>query len=204
MPNRRIERSLPLVSLLITHEMVRIAQVQLREDLCALQDLEGWRHKGQRIPILDRYVVQPPIIYAGTQRAVGGTMISAARDSVRYFSKASRSGTEREYSLPRGGMVPGRRSILQSYGRWGGKDVARERLKTARRSRYSSGTPDKSPGSSWNTETEETTGTADTKQLIWQASFQERNYALSQLISGLCWVSHGWPKTIGVKGDWKI
>ncbi len=24
---------------------------------------------------------------------------------------------------------------------------------------------------------------------------------LSQLISGLCWVSHGWPKTIGVKGD---
>ncbi len=192
MPNRRIERSLPFVSLLNTHEMVRVAQVQLREDLCALQDLEGWRRKRQRIPILERYIVQPPIIYARTQRAVfftkknpapareeDGTMIWAARDSVRYFSKASRSGAEREYSLPRGGMVPGRRSILQSYGQWGGKDVARERLKTARRSRYSSGTPDKSPGSSWNTETEETAGTADTKQLIWQASFQERIMPLS-------------------------
>ncbi len=46
---------------------------------------------------------------------------------------------------------------------------------------------------------EETAGTADTKQLIWQASFQERIVPLSQLICGLCWVSHGWPKIIGVK-----
>ncbi len=45
--------------------------------------------------------------------------------------------------------------MLQSYGRWGGREADREQLNTDHRS---SGTPDKSPGSSWNTETEDKTG----------------------------------------------
>ncbi len=43
-----------------------------------------------------------------------GRMILAARESEIYFTMASLSGAEREYSLPLGGDVPGNKSIAQS------------------------------------------------------------------------------------------
>ncbi len=52
-----------------------------------------------------------------------GRMRSAFKDSLIYLSMASLSGPDREYKRPLGGEVPGRRSMAQSYGRWGGKDV---------------------------------------------------------------------------------
>ncbi len=81
-----------------------------------------------------------------------GRMRPAFKDSLIYLSMASLSGPDREYKRPLGGEVPGRRSMAQSYGRWGGKDVARDLLKTRQRSWYSAGTPERSADSTWNTE----------------------------------------------------
>ncbi len=69
-----------------------------------------------------------------------------------YSSIATLSGPDREKSLPRGGQVPGSRSIAQSYGLWGGREAARVLLKTSQRSAYSEGTRDNSRGSTGNPE----------------------------------------------------
>lgn len=54
----------------------------------------------------------------------------------------SEKGLESEKSLPRGGVVPGSRSMAQSYGRWGGKVDMCCLLKTWVKSEYSAGTRD--------------------------------------------------------------
>lgn len=56
-------------------------------------------------------------------------MIPAARESM-YFSILWRSGLVRLNRLLEGSRAPGRRSIAQSYGRWGGKKRALDLLKT--------------------------------------------------------------------------
>ena len=62
-----------------------------------------------------------------------GWIIPAARDSKRYFSTASVSGLDRE-------NVPDSRSIAQSYGLCGSRQVARDLQKTSLRSWFSAGT----------------------------------------------------------------
>ncbi len=54
--------------------------------------------------------------------------------------------------------------MAQSYGRWGGKDVARDLLKTRQRSWYSVGTTERSAVSTWNTEDKEPGDKAAPKQ----------------------------------------
>lgn len=78
-----------------------------------------------------------------------GRMRPAASTSSRYFCMASLSGAHSEYNLPRGGVVPGRRSMAQLYGRWGGNDVALVLLKNCYRSKYSAGTHNRSGNSSF-------------------------------------------------------
>ena len=75
-----------------------------------------------------------------------GRIRPEARHSPMYLSIASRSGADREKSRPLGGLVPERRSMEQSYDRWGGREVALLLLNTSPRSWYSLGTEDKSGG----------------------------------------------------------
>jgi len=75
-----------------------------------------------------------------------GRMNPLLRASLIYPSMAALSGAEREKSLPRGGQVPGSRSIAQSYGLWGGREAALVLLKTSQRSSYSEGNRDDSGG----------------------------------------------------------
>jgi len=70
-----------------------------------------------------------------------GLMRPATR-GLLYFSMDLVSGADSENSLPLGGVVPGSRSMAQSYGRCGGNDLARVSLNTPFRSRYSLGTPE--------------------------------------------------------------
>lgn len=89
--------------------------------------------------------------------AVLGVIDSASEDSLaklqnlikkkKKFSVVCRdvsshpcSGGEREYRCPRGGVDPESNSMAQSYGRCGGREVARALLNTSLRSRYCSGT----------------------------------------------------------------
>ena len=53
-----------------------------------------------------------------------GRIIPTVRDSKRYFSIASVSGLDKENRRPLGGVVPHLRSIAQSYGLCGGRQVA--------------------------------------------------------------------------------
>lgn len=60
-----------------------------------------------------------------------GQMIPATRDSKMYFSIASCSGLERLQSLLDGNGAPGNRSIAQSYGQCGWRDIAQDLLNTS-------------------------------------------------------------------------
>ena len=75
-----------------------------------------------------------------------GRMSPEARHFPMYLSIARCSGADWEKSRPLGGLVPERRSMEQSYERWGGRDVTLLLLKTSPRSWYSLGTEDKSLG----------------------------------------------------------
>ena len=57
-------------------------------------------------------------------------MMPAARELLMYVSIAFLSGADKEKSRPLRGDVPGCKLMAQSYGRWGGSDVALVLLKT--------------------------------------------------------------------------
>ncbi len=128
-------------------------------------------------------------------------MSPALMDSWMYLSIASRSGPDREKRRPRGGEVPGRRSMTQSNGRWGGSEVAQDLLKTSRRSRYSFGTLVKSAASTCNTGDTDTGGEATPRQHAWQDWLQDIIWLWDQSTWGLCWTNQGCPRTRLALGD---
>jgi uncharacterized NAD-dependent epimerase/dehydratase family protein len=75
-------------------------------------------------------------------------MNPAARESSMWVSIALVSRPDREYIHPLGGVVPGRRSFPQSYGRCGSSEVVRALLNTSRRSWYSAGMAERSRATS--------------------------------------------------------
>ncbi len=91
--------------------------------------------------------------------------------------------------------------MAQSYGRWGGKDVARDLLKTRQRSWYSVGTPERSAVSTWNTEDKEPGDKAAPKQEARQDWLQDNTEFPDQSTWGLCCTNHGCPRTTGAPGE---
>ncbi len=133
-----------------------------------------------------------------TGRRGGRNNNPAARDSGGISPEASRSGAESEYNRPRGGMVLRKElnaAIVRTMRRQGGSPGTAEdrpqivvllrnsrqitRLLLKHRHRGNS-------------------RTADTKQLTWHDKFHERIEPLTQSIWGLCRVSQGCPRTMGV------
>jgi len=75
-------------------------------------------------------------------------MIPAVKESCIYVSIANLSGRDRLYRQLEGNGAPGRRSVAQSYGLCGGRERALSLLNTELKSWYSTGTLERSTGSS--------------------------------------------------------
>jgi len=73
-----------------------------------------------------------------------GQILPAATASLMYVSMASLSGVDREYRCPLGSAVPGCRSMAQSCGRCGGREVALAFLKISWKLWYLDGIPERS------------------------------------------------------------
>ena len=127
-----------------------------------------------------------------------GRMMPAARDSLRYLSIAAVSGRDSENRHPLGGVVPGWRSIAQSYGLYGGRQVARDLQKTLLRSWYSTGTLARFGVSV--SQGAEVMEWAFRRQLVEQTGLQPKILCRFQSSSGLCFTIHGWPSTTGEWG----
>ncbi len=70
MPIRGVKGGLPFVPRPNRNQVISTAEVQLCKDGCPLQELEGRWHQRQRITILYRDVIQPPIVNTGAQRTI--------------------------------------------------------------------------------------------------------------------------------------
>ncbi len=62
-----VKGGLAFVPLPNPNQVISTAEVQLRKDGCPLHELKGRGHQRQRIMILYRDVIQPPIVYTGAQ-----------------------------------------------------------------------------------------------------------------------------------------
>lgn len=57
MSTRGVESSLPFISLMDSHQVVCVPEVQLSEDFSTLKEFEGYGHEWQRIVILQHDVI---------------------------------------------------------------------------------------------------------------------------------------------------
>ncbi len=104
---------------------------------------------------------------------------------------------------PLEGQVPEMKSMAQSDGWWGGKDMAFFLVKTALRWWYWVGTWDRSKGS-WDSRVE--SEELWIRWVTWHVGSQLRIAPVDQLRWGLCWRNQGWPRITGNTGDrirWK-
>ena len=128
-------------------------------------------------------------------------MRPAARLSPMYLFIASRSGAEREKRQPLGGLVPARRSIAQSYARWGGSDVVRLLLKTSPSSRYCENTEDRSGEVLADEKGGDHVHAAVCRQVEWHLGLHPVMSPWLQSTWGLCFRIHGRPRTSGTCGE---
>ena len=98
--------------------------------------------------------------------------------------------------------------MAQSYGRWGGRALARSLQKTSSRSWYSGGMPAVSGRAGEQAGADAGAGAgADRRHWAWQEELQLETAPDVQSIRGLCNWSQGWPRTMGVCGElmtWRV
>lgn len=136
--------------------MICIKKIKFSEKPSSLEQLKGQAQGWEQLFIAKQDVIEAQMINAWPQLKKkknpaprgdeGGRVRRAASDSRIYFSIDSLSGHDKLYKLLVWSGAPGRRSIEQSHGQWGGKDKALLLLNTLARSWYCEGTKERSGG----------------------------------------------------------